>query len=132
MPRRRRHSRISREPQQATIENLSHDGLGIARIDGKTTFIQGALPNEEVMFQYTEKKKQYDKGICLEVLTPSPDRVEAKCAHYQACGGCSLQHMALDKQIAHKQQVLFENFTHMANTSPQESLSPLMDKAWHS
>lgn len=131
MPRRRKHSRISREPQQATIENLSHDGLGIARIEGKTTFIQGALPGEEVMFQYTEKKKQYDKGFCLEVLTSSPDRVEAKCAHYQACGGCSLQHMALDKQIAHKQQVLFENFTHMAKVSPINALDPLTDKAWH-
>ncbi|MDF2530338.1 MAG: rRNA methyltransferase, partial [Gammaproteobacteria bacterium] len=74
----------------ATISKLSHEGRGIAYINGKATFISNALPGEEVKFLYTRRKSQFDEGRLLEVLKPSPDRVEPPCAVYGRCGGCSL------------------------------------------
>ncbi|MDI1352638.1 MAG: TRAM domain-containing protein, partial [bacterium] len=90
-------------PQTAQIVNLSNDGKGVARINGKATFIQGALPDELVQFQYTRIKKDFDEGKLLSVLEPSSLRVEPKCPHYLMCGGCSLQHLSEQEQIHFKQ-----------------------------
>lgn len=128
---RRRARKLPKEPYHAVIETLSHEGQGIARVDGKATFIHGALPGEEIMFQYTEKKSQYDKGICVEVIKSSADRTAPYCAHYNMCGGCSLQHLSSDKQVSHKQSALAEAFTHIAKVSPDNWLEPLTDKIWH-
>ncbi|HAU0048589.1 TPA: TRAM domain-containing protein, partial [Legionella pneumophila] len=54
--------------QTARIVNLSHDGRGIARVNGKATFIQGALPGEMVEFQYTRVKKDFDEGKLLSII----------------------------------------------------------------
>ncbi len=126
MARRRRQSaRIDQTPTQAIIETLSHEGCGIARMEGKTTFIQGALPGETVNFIYTEKKKDYDKGITSEVIKAAPERVSAPCQHYDVCGGCSLQHFDANKQIDFKASVLLENLKHIGNAIPNEVLAPM-------
>ena len=82
-------------PVTAHVEKFSHDGRGIARIEGKTTFIQQALPDETVTFHYLRKKRDYDEGRMLSVLEASVHRVEPKCPHYEMCGGCSLQHLVV-------------------------------------
>lgn len=124
---RRRHKRatIDKTLQQAVIEKLSHEGSGIARIEGKTTFIQGALPGETVMFIPTENKKDYAKGIATEILTSSEDRVPPPCPHYDVCGGCSLQHFDAEKQIQFKEQVLLENLKHIGEVEPKRILKPM-------
>src|SRR3990167_6487228 len=66
---------VTKEPIKAYIEKLSHDGRGIARILGKTTFIAGALPCETVYFRYIRRKKDYDEGRVVEVLEAAADRV---------------------------------------------------------
>ncbi len=128
---RRAKKRPDPTPQQASIVNLSHDGKGIARIDGKTTFIQGALPGEVVDFQYTSIKKDFDEGKILTVIEPSAIRVEPKCAHYQVCGGCSLQHMQEEEQIRYKQEQLLDLLTRYGHTQPDELLSPLTSTHWN-
>src|SRR5688500_18950434 len=98
---------------EAHIESLTHDARGVAHIEGKAVFIEGALPGERVRFRYHEKKPRYDTGGVLEVLEPSADRVPAPCRHYRVCGGCSLQHMAPPAQILAKQQVLADTLRHI-------------------
>ena len=128
---RRRARKFSKEPVMAEIDKLSHEGRGIAIIDGKTTFIRGALPGERVMFQYTSKRGQFDEGQVLEVLQASPDRVQAKCAVFGICGGCGLQHLTVKQQIAHKQSVLVSHFQHFGhNIKPEEWLAPLQVNEW--
>ncbi|RUR19662.1 23S rRNA (uracil(1939)-C(5))-methyltransferase RlmD [Legionella sp. km535] len=124
-------SRPDPAPQRAHIDNLSHDGKGVARIDGKATFISGALPNEQVEFQYTRVKKDYDEGRLLSIIEPSPLRVEPKCPHYQLCGGCSLQHMNEQEQIHFKQDQLLDLLTRFGHTSPQSILPPLTSAHWN-
>ncbi|MGL5741614.1 MAG: 23S rRNA (uracil(1939)-C(5))-methyltransferase RlmD [Legionella sp.] len=131
MRRARAKSKPNPIPQTTQIENLSHDGKGIARINGKATFISGALPGEVVAFQYTRIKKDFDEGILLQVLEPSPLRVEPKCQHYSLCGGCSLQHMSEAEQIHFKQDQLLDLLTRYGHTKPQSILPPLIASHWN-
>lgn len=128
---RRVRSRPDTTPQTAAIENLSHDGRGVARINGKATFIQGALPDEVVEFQYTRVKKDFDEGRLLSVIEASPLRVEPKCPHYQMCGGCSLQHLSEQEQIHFKQDQLLDLLSRYGHTEPQTVLDPLVSNHWN-
>lgn len=130
MARRRRRQKLPQEPVTATIESLSHDGRGIARIEGKTVFVDGALTGEKVDFQYSRLHKTYDEGRTVEVHEASADRVEPKCQHFGVCGGCSLMHMAPQAQLAHKQATLAEHFTHFGNLTPASWLEPLTGPLW--
>ena len=118
------------EPLSATIESLSHEGRGIARIDGKIVFTDGALPGEEVRFLYTRKRGQFDEGRTVEVLQASPHRVEPRCPHYGICGGCSLMHLDGGEQLAHKQAVLLEQLKHIGGLEPERTLPPLSASRW--
>lgn len=126
----RRRKKLPIEPVLATIESLSHEGRGIAHINGKTTFISGALPNEEVMFKYSSRRSKLDEGHTIEVIKPVSERVQARCEHFGLCGGCGLQHMASESQIKHKQSVLLQQFEHMGNVEADEILPPLTGPVW--
>lgn len=128
---RRVKSRPDSTPQRAQVVNLSHDGKGVARIDGKATFIPGALPDELVEFQYTRVKKDFDEGKLLSIIEPSPLRVEPKCPHYQICGGCSLQHLNEREQIHFKQEQLLDLLSRYGHTSPQAVIPPLTSEHWN-
>ena len=131
MGRRFRKPKLPQGDFEAHIQSLSHDGKGVARIDEKATFIQGALAGEKITFRYTNRKKSYDQGLVTSVIEASPDRVQPKCAHYEICGGCSLQHLDSDKQIEAKQQVLLDNLEHLGKVSAQSILPPLTnDSVW--
>lgn len=125
MARRRRKKQLPTEPVQIDIESLSHDGRGVGRIDGKATFVDAALPGETVMFQYTQQRGSFDEGRAIEVLKASDDRVEPRCAQASLCGGCSLQHMNPEAQIAMKQGVLLEQLQHFGELQPDEVLPPM-------
>ncbi len=119
------------EPISTIVEKLSHDGRGIARIEGKTTFIEGALAGEEVTFEYTRKKKDFDEGRVIDVLTASPVRATPRCPHYGVCGGCSLQHMNETAQIYMKQDQLLDLLMRVGHVQPQRVLPPLQSDHWH-
>lgn len=128
---RRRRQRPDQTPVTAVIEKFSHDGRGIARIEGKTTFIDGALPDETVTFQYTVKKKDFDEGTVVSIVEPSPTRVEPRCPHYVMCGGCSLQHLDGEAQIHEKQSLMLDLLTRVGHCQPENLLPPLTHSLWH-
>lgn len=126
-----RKKKVNAEPIAVNIEKFSHDGRGIARVDGKTTFVSGALADEAVTMQYKRRKKDFDEGVTLSVEKASPFRVDAKCPHYAMCGGCSLQHLDLQKQIDVKQELLLDLLQRYAKLAPQSILEPLRGEAWN-
>jgi len=128
--RTNRKQRVPQDPVEAHIESLSHDGRGIARIEGKTVFIDGALAGEQVKFVYSKMHSKYDEGRTIEVLQAANDRVEPKCQHFGVCGGCSLMHMAPEAQLALKQKTLEEHLNHFGNVTPQQWLAPLTGPLW--
>lgn len=125
-----RRKRIPRDPQAAIIDTLSHEGRGITNINGKTTFIQGALPGEEIMFKYTNRRSRFDEGYTVEVIKASGQRRTPECPHFGVCGGCSLQHLSSEDQIGHKQSVLLQQFEHIGSVKPESLFEPLMGPEW--
>ncbi len=128
---RRQAPRPPATPVTTTIENFSHDLRGIARIAGKTTFIQNALPGETISFQYLRKKRDFDEGRMLSVVEPSPHRVEPRCPHYALCGGCSLQHLDGEAQIHEKETLLLDSLARIGHVQPETVLPPLTGQLWH-
>ena len=119
-------ARFDRTPFQIQILDLSHDGRGVARReDGKAVFVAGALPGETVLAEPTARSRRFDEARTLEVLAASPERVPPRCPHFGTCGGCVLQHLAQDRQIVAKQQVLLENLERIGKVEPRTVLAPL-------
>jgi 23S rRNA (uracil1939-C5)-methyltransferase len=112
------------------ILDLSHDGRGVARVDGKAMFVVGALPGERVKARQTARKKSFDEAVAYEILRPSPDRVLPKCVHFGVCGGCALQHLDPAKQVEAKQHILLENFERIGRVTPERVLAPLRGEPW--
>ena len=131
MSRNRKPRGVKNSPlMEATIESLTLEGLGVARVDGKAVFIDGALPGEQVTFRYTSHKAKHDEGRVETVVTASPERVEPKCQHFGVCGACSWQHIALDAQIRHKQQAMLNNLKHIGKVEPESTFEPLTADGW--
>ena len=130
MSKRRRKPKLPNYPVRANIEAMSHDGRGVTHIDGKAVFVDGALPGEEISFFYTGRSRKYDEGKVCEIFQVSPERVEPHCAHFEICGGCSLQHQAADRQIHSKQQTLLDNLERIGKVSPGLVLDPLTGPVW--
>lgn len=125
-------SRARRAPfeGQAEIIDLSHDGRGVARSEGKVCFISDALPGETVTYRRTRRKRQADEGQMLTVEQPSADRVEPKCAHFGTCGGCALQHLDHGKQVAFKQKQMLDALQRIGNVVPEEIAEPVVAEPW--
>lgn len=118
----KRQRSLPREPQVFEIEKLSHEGRGMSRHEGRIVFIDGALPGETVKAEFTGGKSNFAEARTLEVLKAAPERVVPPCPHFQACGGCSLQHFAGAAQLAFKEAVLHERLAHAAGVSDYEKL----------
>jgi 23S rRNA (uracil1939-C5)-methyltransferase len=122
---RYRRKKLPQNPVEVQVQRLSHDGRGIAHIEGKTIFIAGALPDETVLFRYVNRQKNFDEGITLEVLKPAAQRITPVCQHFGVCGGCSLQHLSTADQIKLKQAMLLEQFEHLGKVIPEKTMLPL-------
>lgn len=117
MPRKLRHEHgaffkpqtkksLDTKHKAMTVARLDHQGDGVAFDGKKPVFIAGALPGEEVLVQLTEDKRQFARARLIKVVTPSEKRIKPFCQHYRTCGGCNLQHLGHEAQIAAKQQTL--------------------------
>lgn len=91
-----------------TFQDLSHEGAGVAKVDGYTLFVRGALPGERAKVKVLKTKKGYGFAKLLELGEINRQRVEPPCAIYDKCGGCQLQHLSYEGQLAHKQHTVKE------------------------
>jgi 23S rRNA (uracil1939-C5)-methyltransferase len=118
------------DPIELDIVDLSHDGRGVGRVDGKAVFVSGALAGERVQVRMLRRKRSFDEAELLEVLQPSPARVEPRCKHFGHCGGCALQHLDPAAQILAKQRVLLENLERIGDVRPETVLPALTGAHW--
>lgn len=93
------------------VSQLDHLGAGIAHHQGKIVFIPETLPGESVTVQLTEQKKNFSRAKLIKIDKASMQRAVPRCAHYQQCGGCDLQHLSINEQRAHKEHVLVDLLT---------------------
>lgn len=113
------------------ILSLDHEGHGVARIDGKVTFVDGALAGEVAEIAVYRKHAKYNSANAVAIRKASPQRAEPRCRHYGRCGGCSMQHLEASAQIAAKQRVLEENLARIGKVRPDVILRALHGPAWH-
>ena len=113
------------------IEKMVQGGEGMARLeDGRVCFVAGALPGELCKIRLTFQKKDFTKGRVVEVIEPSADRVKPLCPLYGKCGGCSLQHLASEKQAEYLEKVERENFRRLAHAELPEDFVIHTGNAW--
>jgi 23S rRNA (uracil1939-C5)-methyltransferase len=93
------------EEFEAEIESLAYGGRGIARRDGYVVFVGGALPGDRVRARVAKSRKGYAEANTVEILEPSPDRLEETDIHQgEACPGAPWQAMEYDRQLAFKEE----------------------------
>lgn len=86
------------------IESYSSEGDGIGRIDGVAVFVKGALVGETCKISIMKVGKSCAWGRLVKVITPSPERIEPDCPHFESCGGCRLRHMTYEEELRCKRQ----------------------------
>ncbi|HVY65008.1 MAG TPA: 23S rRNA (uracil(1939)-C(5))-methyltransferase RlmD [Gammaproteobacteria bacterium] len=114
----------------ATIVDLTHDGEGVADIDGRRVFVPDALPGERVEIALRKRRRKLQEADLVRVLEPSPDRVTPKCEYFGRCGGCALQHLEHSAQIRFKQGVVAQALARIARAEPEQWLPPVASPPW--
>lgn len=116
----------------AKIESLDNNARGICHNrEGKTIFIDSALPNEIVEYAKFKDKKKYELAHLIKVIKPAACRIEPKCKYFGICGGCAMQHIEMSSQVASKQRVLEDNLWHIGKVKAQTILPPIIGSAWN-
>ncbi|MDA8128564.1 MAG: 23S rRNA (uracil(1939)-C(5))-methyltransferase RlmD [Betaproteobacteria bacterium] len=110
--------------------SLDHEGHGVARIDGKVTFVDGALAGERAEIAVYRKHAKYNSANAVAILKASAQRAEPRCKYFGRCGGCSMQHLEASAQVAAKQRVLEENLARIGKVRPDTMLRALHGPSW--
>lgn len=124
MGRRGRSKERTPEYFTVDVERLDQEGRGIAHLDGKVVFIQGALPGERVTYERLRSKSSFDIGRTSAVLTQSWARVAPRCPKFGfgpgSCGGCTMQHIEPNAQVAFKERILMDTLWHIGKVKPEK------------
>jgi 23S rRNA (uracil1939-C5)-methyltransferase len=114
------------EEVELQVDSLAYGGNGVARLDGFVVFVRRGLPGDRVRARVTKVKRGFAEALATEVLEPSPQRVEAPCAHYPACGGCRFQDLDYAAQVASKEAQVRDAFVRIGGLSdpPLEPIVP--------
>jgi 23S rRNA (uracil1939-C5)-methyltransferase len=113
-----------------TIDSIDLDAQGVARHEGKVVFVRGALSGETVRAAVVRAKNNYEVAETLEVLQQSASRVTPRCPHFGVCGGCSMQHVDFETQLAIKQRALEDCLWHVGKLRAEQVLPPIAGPAW--
>ncbi|MBS4029448.1 MAG: 23S rRNA (uracil(1939)-C(5))-methyltransferase RlmD [Ignavibacteriales bacterium] len=100
-----------------TITDISEDGKSLGRHDGCVVFVKGGVPNDVVKARIIFAKKKFAEAEILELITPSPFRVDARCSYFGTCGGCAWQNLNYEQQLFFKQKRVEDAFKHIGGFS---------------
>ncbi|SFQ40362.1 23S rRNA (uracil1939-C5)-methyltransferase [Lachnospiraceae bacterium XBB1006] len=111
-----------------TIEDMSHKGEGIGKVDGFPLFVKDALIGDVVEVKVIKLKHTYGYGRLMKVLSASSERVEAPCPLHKACGGCQIQAMAYAAQLSFKERLVTNNLIRIGGFSEEivSSMEPIV------
>lgn len=112
------------------IESLDHEGRGVAHVEGKAVFVEGALPGEQVDYSVFKKKPKVEFANVTKIQRSSPWRVEPQCPNFGICGGCSMQHLDPSAQVAAKQRILEDALWHVGKVKSDRILPPIYGPYW--
>lgn len=113
------------------VEDLTHDGAGVAKVDGYPLFIKDALPGETVTVHVLKTLKSYGFAKLVSIEEKSADRIDAPCPVFEICGGCQLQHLSYEGQLKYKEKVVRDAMARLGKL-PDVPVHPVkgMDNPW--
>jgi 23S rRNA (uracil1939-C5)-methyltransferase len=113
-----------------TVESLAFGGNGVARLDGFVVFVRRGLPGDRVRARVTKVKRNHAEALAVEVLEAGPQRVEAPCAHFPACGGCRFQDLAYEAQLVQKDAQVRDALVRLGGIAapPLEEIVPAVEQ----
>jgi len=97
------------QPLELVVSDMAYGGNGVAKTDGFTVFVEQAAPGDRVVARILKKKKNFATARILEILDPSPFRVEPPCPYSGICGGCSWQFLSYERQLLYKRQHVIDS-----------------------
>ena len=114
------------------VTDLGSRGEGIGKVDGFTKNVKDALIGDTIQAKIIKMKNSYGYGRLMEILTPSPDRVDVRCPQAKACGGCQIQSLAYEKQLAYKENKVRELLERVGKIQDYE-MEPIigMEDPWY-
>lgn len=95
---------------QLDITSSAFEGGAVARLHGFVVFVEGAIPGDRVTARILKSKRNHAEAKLIDLITPSPDRVEPRCSHFGVCGGCKWQQVKYEAQLRFKQQHVVDSF----------------------
>jgi 23S rRNA (uracil1939-C5)-methyltransferase len=107
------------------VDSLAYGGNGVARLNGFVVFVRRGLPGDTVRARVTKVRRSHAEALALSVLEPGPERVEAPCAHYPACGGCRFQDLAYEAQVEAKGAQVADALRRIGGI-PEPPLAPIL------
>jgi 23S rRNA (uracil1939-C5)-methyltransferase len=110
---------------ELTVDSLAYGGNGVARLDGFVVFVRRGLPGDTVRARVTKVQRRHAEALATEVLRPGPQRVDAPCRHYPACGGCRFQDLAYEAQAASKEDQVADALRRIGGI-PEPPLEPIL------
>jgi 23S rRNA (uracil1939-C5)-methyltransferase len=115
---------------EISIDGLTREGMGVARVEGYALFVHGALPGERVRARVERVEKRFGYARTLEVLAQSPDREAPACGTFSSCGGCTLRHLAYPAQLLWKRRWVEEAFARIGGMKVAVAPALGMDTPW--
>ena len=115
---------------ELSVERLGVHAEGVARAEGFTVFVPGALPGERVRARVGVVKKAYASAVLTEILEASPERREPRCPVYAACGGCQLQHLSYEAQLPEKRRQVEDAVRHIGGLDGVEICPTIGGEPW--
>lgn len=111
---------------ELTLTTFTYGGDVMGRLDdGRAVFVPFGLPGERVQVRLTEEKKNFARGVIVEILEPSKERIIPKCRHFGECGGCHYQHLSYEKQLQIKTDILRDQLQRIGKIE-HPSVSPMV------
>ena len=103
------------EKYEILINNVSHQGEGIGRVENFAVFVPGAIKGEKIEVKITEIRKNFARGKLEKIILPSLNRVKPPCSVFNLCGGCHLQHINYKKQLEMKKEIVENVLSRIGN-----------------
>jgi 23S rRNA (uracil1939-C5)-methyltransferase len=124
---------VTEELHEVTFSGLTYGGDALGHLeDGRAVFVPFVLPGERVRVRLLEDKGRFARGEMMEMLRSAPERIEARCKHFGACGGCHYQHLPYEHQLTAKAAILRDQLAHVGGIkAPPLEPTVASPSPWH-